>query len=151
MMEPLVLFMSFIDNSRKRVFNETRFGDSISEVFDCWTFKYNRFLLSLRGTPFYWSELYCRQYSFIFCWCHQFILLEQIKYVFDNERSDLSSLISSFSKLLASSAFTGLIINNILLYFWVSVLGISSILGPLLNLFVTYPLNYILSKYWAFK
>lgn len=73
------------------------------------------------------------------------------KYVFDNERSDLSSLISSFSKLLASSAFTGLIINNILLYFWVSVLGISSILGPLLNLFVTYPLNYILSKYWAFK
>ena len=66
------------------------------------------------------------------------------KYVFDNERSDLSSLI-------ASSAFTGLIINNILLYFWVSVLGISSILGPLLNLFVTYPLNYILSKYWAFK
>lgn len=73
------------------------------------------------------------------------------KFVFDNERSDLSSLISSFSKLLASSAFTGLIINNILLYFWVSVLGISSILGPLLNLFVTYPLNYILSKYWAFK
>lgn len=73
------------------------------------------------------------------------------KYVFDNERSDLSSLISSFSKLLASSGFTGLIINNILLYFWVSVLGISSILGPLLNLFVTYPLNYILSKYWAFK
>lgn len=73
------------------------------------------------------------------------------KYVFDNERSDLSSLISSFSKLLASSAFTGLIINNILLYFWVSVLGISSILGPMLNLFVTYPLNYILSKYWAFK
>ena len=57
MMEPLVLFMSFIDNSGKRVFNETRFGDSISEVFDCWTFKYNRFLLSLRGTPFYWSEL----------------------------------------------------------------------------------------------
>ena len=27
------------------------------------------------------------------------------KYVFDNERSDLSSLISSFSKLLASSAY----------------------------------------------
>ena len=138
MMEPLVLFMSFIDNSRKRVFNETRFGDSISEVFDCWTFKYNLFLLSLRGTPLYFAGVINSFY-----WNN--------KYVFDNERSDLSSLISSFSKLLASSAFTGLIINNILLYFWVSVLGISSILGPLLNLFVTYPLNYILSKYWAFK
>jgi putative flippase GtrA len=73
------------------------------------------------------------------------------KYVFDNDSSDLRSLFSSFSKLLASSAFTGLIINNMLLYFWVSVLGISSIFGPLLNLLVTYPLNYILSKYWAFK
>ena len=73
------------------------------------------------------------------------------KYVFRTDDGSERNAISSFVKLLTSSAFTGLMLNNILLYFWVGVLGISSFLGPLINLLVTYPLNYFLSKFWAFK
>ena len=48
-------------------------------------------------------------------------------------------------------AGTGLILNNILLIFWVDIMGIHEMLGPILNLFITIPLNFLLNKYWAFK
>lgn len=54
-------------------------------------------------------------------------------------------------KTLFSNAFTGLILNNILLIVWIEVLRLPSLLGPLFNLLFTMPLNYLLSKNWAYR
>jgi glycosyltransferase involved in cell wall biosynthesis/putative flippase GtrA len=54
-------------------------------------------------------------------------------------------------KVYASYALTGLILHNILLLLWVEALGINENLAPILNLFFTIPLNFILNKLWAYK
>lgn len=46
---------------------------------------------------------------------------------------------------------TGMILNSLLLYFWNDFIGINQNLSPILNLFVTVPLNFILNKLWAYK
>ena len=38
----------------------------------------------------------------------------------------------------------------VLLFLWVDVIGIPALWGPVLNLLVTIPLNFILNKLWAF-
>ncbi len=73
------------------------------------------------------------------------------KFVFKTEEGDSRNPAKVFVKTLTVSAFTGLVVNNILLVFWVNVVGLSEYLGPILNLVVTYPMNYFLNKYWAYK
>lgn len=73
------------------------------------------------------------------------------KFVFKAEDDPNRNPAKVFVKTLAASAFTGLVINNVLLILWVNVLNLSEYLGPILNLAVTFPLNYILNKYWAYK
>lgn len=79
----------------------------------------------------------------------------------------------------AAYAFTGLILNNALLYLWIEVVDISLFAGPLLaflgqaglsgaldgltsrelatygapilNMVVTIPLNFIINKFWAYR
>ncbi|MCI9477600.1 MAG: GtrA family protein [Lachnospiraceae bacterium] len=72
------------------------------------------------------------------------------KYVFqkgDEERNLWLTLIKTF----LAYASTGLILANILLYIWVDVLGISEYLGPIINLVITVPLNFVINKLWAFR
>ena len=54
-------------------------------------------------------------------------------------------------KTYVSYAFSGLIINNILSFFWVEILKIDRIWAPILNLVITVPINYLLNKFWAFR
>ena len=54
-------------------------------------------------------------------------------------------------KTYLSYALTGIVLANLLLYFWVSVLGISKVIAPLLSLVITVPLNFVLNKFWAFR
>lgn len=72
------------------------------------------------------------------------------KYVFrqgDEERNLLLTLIKTFM----AYASTGLVLANILLYIWVDILGISEYLGPIINLVITVPLNFVINKLWAFR
>ena len=74
------------------------------------------------------------------------------KYVFkpsgDQQKRDTwNTLIKTY----ISYSFTGLILNNILLYFFVDILHISAYIAPLLGLVITVPLNFIMNKKWAFK
>lgn len=72
------------------------------------------------------------------------------KYVFqkgDEERNLWITLVKTF----LAYASTGLILANILLYIWVDVLGISEYLGPVINLIITVPLNFVINKLWAFR
>ena len=61
------------------------------------------------------------------------------------------SLWTSLLKTYVSYGFTGIILANILLYVWVSVLGVPKTIAPAINLLITVPLNFILNKFWAFR
>ena len=73
------------------------------------------------------------------------------KYVFQNEQGEQRVWWKAFLKTVASYAGTGIVLNNILLILWVEVAGLPEMLGPVVNLFITIPLNFLLNKYWAFK
>lgn len=73
------------------------------------------------------------------------------KYVFQADSGEKRKWWNVFLKTFTSYAGTGLILNNILLIVWVDVLGWPDMLGPIINLLITIPLNFILNKYWAFK
>ena len=73
------------------------------------------------------------------------------KYVFVEGENENRSKLKAFFKTFMAYAGTGLILSNILLFLWVDTLGIPKELGPLINLFITVPLNFIINKLWAFK
>lgn len=73
------------------------------------------------------------------------------KYVFKSEDGKKQIWWKAFLKTFTSYAGTGLVLNNILLVLWVNVLAVHEMLAPILNLFITIPLNFLLNKYWAFK
>lgn len=73
------------------------------------------------------------------------------KYVFADQGGKHRSLWKSFCKTFIAYAGTGLVLNNILLYFQVGILGWSEVIAPLVNLLITIPLNFLLNKLWAFK
>lgn len=77
-------------------------------------------------------------------------------------------------KTYAAYAFTGLVLNNLLLIFWIDVIKIEQFtpaltefannmginisnkdmatdIAPLLNICINVPINYITNKYWAYR
>lgn len=73
------------------------------------------------------------------------------KYVFKAGEGEERVLWRSFIKTFTSYAGTGLLLHNILLILWVDILGMHEMLGPIINLFITIPSNFVLNKFWAFK
>ena len=87
--------------------------------------------------------------GFVISVCNAFFWND--KYVFTESEHNNRSRIKAFFKCFFSYAGTGLLLNNFLLIFWVEFLNIPQILGPIINLLITIPLNFILNKVWAFK
>ena len=73
------------------------------------------------------------------------------KYVFTLENGKNRSLFKALLKTYISYGFTGIILNNILSWFWISVLSISKYVAPIINLIASVPINFIMNKFWAFK
>ncbi len=73
------------------------------------------------------------------------------KYVFKKEKGQKRSWLFAYIKTFLSYAVTGLILANVLLVVWIEILHLPELLGPVLNLIITVPLNFILNKMWAFK
>lgn len=71
------------------------------------------------------------------------------KYVFAKTKAHI--IWKVFIKTLLSYSVTGLILANILLYIWVDIVHIHEMIAPIINLFLTTPLNFIFNKFWAFK
>lgn len=65
----------------------------------------------------------------------------------NEERSKLKSLMKSY----ATYAFTGIVLNNVFAYVWIKKLGLSKYIAPILNLLASVPINFLLSKLWAFR
>lgn len=73
------------------------------------------------------------------------------KYVFKSEEGEQRSWWKALLKTYVSYAFSGLFLTEILLYIQITVLGFPSLVGPIINLFITTPINFIINKLWAFK
>ena len=73
------------------------------------------------------------------------------RFVFKKNNGEERSALKTLIKTYLAYGFTGIILNNVLSYFWISILGISKLIAPLINLFITVPVNFILNKLWAFK
>lgn len=73
------------------------------------------------------------------------------KFVFEQKDESRGVFWSSLLKTYIAYAFTGIVLNNILSFIWVDVIGISKFIAPLINLIITVPLNFFLNKMWAFR
>ena len=73
------------------------------------------------------------------------------KYVFQLNEGEHRSLFKSLLKTYASYSFTGLFLNSVLLVLWIQVFHISEFIAPIINLFISIPINFLISKIWAFR
>lgn len=67
-------------------------------------------------------------------------------WVFKSSNRSLSS-IAKFYLTYLSTWF----LSAILLYIWIEVIKISDTIAPVINIFITTPINYLMNKYWVFK
>ena len=68
------------------------------------------------------------------------------RFVFNKKDEAGKTIIKTFA-----AYGTNLLLGTVLLYLFVDILHISEYLAPLLNLFITVPLNYFLNKKWVMK
>lgn len=54
-------------------------------------------------------------------------------------------------KVYASYSVTSLFLATALLWVEVDVLGLPEEIGPVINLFITVPVNFVLNKFWAYR
>lgn len=73
------------------------------------------------------------------------------RFVFVNNSDRKNNVLIMLMKSYISYAFTGLLLSEVLLAIWVGVLRINGFIAPIINLFVTVPLNYVLQKRWVFN
>lgn len=73
------------------------------------------------------------------------------KLVFVVEEGKQRSTWKALLKTYVSYSFTGLFLNSILLVLWVRLFHISKFLGPIINLIINVPINFLINKFWAFK
>ncbi len=71
--------------------------------------------------------------------------------VFTQKEGSERSLWKALLKAYAAYGFTGIILNNILSWLWISVFHISKYVAPLINLVISVPLNFVINKLWTFK
>lgn len=67
-------------------------------------------------------------------------------WVFKNNKNKISDIIKFYIVCLLSW-----LLSTILLYIWIQKLGISDKIAPIVNLFITTPLNYLMNKLWVFR
>jgi len=70
-------------------------------------------------------------------------------YVFPQKNQTIKSFLFSLIKCYISYGGTSLL-SNVLLWFEVSFCSLSKIYAPIVNLFITIPLNFLLNKIWVF-
>lgn len=67
-------------------------------------------------------------------------------WVFKNSKRDMISIIKFYLAYLSTW-----LLSALLLYIWVEKMKISDKIVPVINVFITTPINYLLNKYWVFK
>ena len=68
------------------------------------------------------------------------------RYVFKKRDEKRKTIVKTFA-----AYGTNLVIGTLLLYVLVDIAGISEYIAPIINLFITVPINYLLNKKWVMK
>ncbi len=63
------------------------------------------------------------------------------------ERNPWKTLIKTY----IAYSFTGILLNNVLIYIEVELLHFSPLIAPLLNLIIDVPVNFFMNKLWAYR
>ena len=86
-----------------------------------------------------------------------FIITVAISYILNNmitfrEKTPfLQWSLIALCKVYLSYFSTGIVLNSILLCFWKEIVGVDLFVAPILNLFLTIPLNFFINKHWAYR
>lgn len=72
------------------------------------------------------------------------------KFVF-HDTSQGVDMWSSLFRTYITYSFTGIIIYNLLSWIWIDLIGFSYVVAPILNSIIGFPMNYLISKKWAFR
>ncbi len=73
------------------------------------------------------------------------------RFVFTKEEGKKRSVWKTLLKTYVAYSVTGIVLNNVLSYLWIDVMGISKLIAPMINLIVAVPINFLLNKLWAYK
>ena len=73
------------------------------------------------------------------------------RFVFTMQEGQRRSVWKALLKTYLAYGFTGIILNDILSWLWITKFGISKFIAPVINLIVSVPLNFIINKLWAFR
>lgn len=73
------------------------------------------------------------------------------KYVFKEKEGEKRSVLRSLIKLFLSYSVTGILIRPTLMYLLVDIIGCPKAIAPIPIMLITIPINFLLSKLWAFK
>ena len=71
-------------------------------------------------------------------------------FVFTGNPKDIRSIFKRLVKTYVSYGGTS-ILSNVLLWVEVSLLSLSKVYAPIVNLIITIPLNYLINKFWTFS
>lgn len=106
-------------------------------------------LLALRCANVSWDFVAGNIAGFLVSVLWSFFLNRRFVFVQESGRS--LPFWRTLFKTYVSYGFTGIILNNVLGALWIGVFGVSKFLAPILNLFISVPINFVLNKFWAFK
>jgi len=67
------------------------------------------------------------------------------------KREGTNNILRALLKTYIAYGVTGIVLNNILSFVWIDIIGISKLIAPMINLVFSVPINFLLNKYWAFK
>ena len=90
---------------------------------------------------------------YILAYIIAFILSVLNAYLWNNRfvfKNSTESFFKKIIKVYASYTFTFLL-STVLLYVWVDLLHVSDKIGPIINIVITTPINFIMNKNWAFR
>lgn len=73
------------------------------------------------------------------------------RFVFKAKDGEKRNIWLTLFKTYVAYGFTGIVLSNILSFIWIDKFGISKYISPILNLFISVPLNFIINKMWAFR
>lgn len=68
------------------------------------------------------------------------------RWVFKTNKKTIGSFVRFYVTYLGTW-----LLSTIMLYIWVELLEISSVVAPIINVAVTTPINYVLNKRWTFN
>ena len=71
-------------------------------------------------------------------------------FVFTGNSHDFKSVMIRLGKTYISYGGTSLL-SNVLLWLEVTLLYVSKVYAPIVNLLITIPLNYLINKFWTFR